>query len=207
MRMSYLTASRRFPVKRSSLVFSALLSFLLAGCVAKTERVDVSSDEPFSDTETSSKDLMTVAQQMAASLVQLPQIQNAKNPPRIAFADVKNETNEIINKNLFIEKMRTLLLKNAAGRMVFLDREISDQIMREREGKRAGQLGSSGSKIRSGADFFLTGKLSSIDKQAGGKRSTYTRYAFRLTDAESSDIAWEDEYEVKKVGRAATWDR
>ncbi|HLG20011.1 MAG TPA: hypothetical protein VI895_09400 [Bdellovibrionota bacterium] len=179
----------------------------LLGCVASTNRVDVASDEPFSDTETSSKDLVTVAQNMARSLIQLPQISNSTSPPRIAFADVKNETNEIINKNLFIEKMRTLLLKNAGGKMTFLDREISEQITRERESKRRGELGTSGSKTRSGADFFLTGKLSSIDKQAGGKRSTYTRYAFRLTDAESTDIVWEDEYEVKKVGQAGLYDR
>ncbi len=183
-----------------------LLGLALAGCVAGTSRVDVATDEA-GDTETSSKDLVTVAQNMARSLVQLPQISSARTPPRIAFADVKNETNEIINKNLFIEKMRTLLLKNAGGRMVFLDREISEQITREREDKRRGELGSSGSKVRSGADFFLTGKLSSIDKQMKGKRSTYTRYAFRLTDAESTDILWEDEYEVKKVGSAGLYDR
>jgi hypothetical protein len=183
------------------------LGLYLAGCVASTNRVDVASDEPFSDTETSSKDLTTVAQQMAASLIQLPQIQNASTAPRIAFADVKNETNEIINKNMFIDKMRTLLLKNASGKMIFLDREISEAITSERQAKRSGTLTTSASKGRMGADFFLTGKLSSIDKQAGGKRSTYTRYAFRLTDAESTAILWEDEYEVKKVGSAGTYDR
>jgi penicillin-binding protein activator len=191
---------------RFGTIWMAILGLALIGCVAETNRVDVATDEG-GDTETSSKDLVTVAQNMSRSLVQLPQISSARTPPRIAFADVKNETNEIINKNMFIEKMRTLLLKNAGGRMIFLDREISEQISNERNAKRSGQLGSSGSKIRSGADFFLTGKLSSIDKQSGGKRSTYTRYAFRLTDAESSDILWEDEYEVKKVGSAGWYDR
>jgi uncharacterized protein (TIGR02722 family) len=187
-------------------IATLLIGLAFVGCVAETSRVDVATDEA-GDTETSSKDLLAVAQNMARSLVQLPQISNAATPPRIAFADVKNETSEIINKNLFIEKMRTLLLKNAGGRMVFLDREISEQISKERQMKRSGEVGSSGSKVRSGADYFLTGKLSSIDKQLGGKRSTYTRYAFRLTDAESTDILWEDEYEVKKVGSAGLYDR
>jgi penicillin-binding protein activator len=191
-------------VKKSFWLAALALS---VGCVASTNRVDVATDEPFSDTETSSKDLVTVAQKMARSLVELPQIYNSKTPPRIAFADVKNETNEIINKNLFIEKMRTLLLRNAGGKMIFLDREISEQVTNERDSKRRGELSSSGNKMRGGADFFLTGKLSSLDKQAGGKRSTYTRYAFRLTDAESTAIVWEDDYEVKKVGSAATWDQ
>lgn len=183
------------------------VAFVLAGCAsAGTSRVDIATDES-GDTTTSSKDLVAVAQKMARSLVTLPQISNAKTPPRIAFAEVKNETNEIINKNMFIEKMRTLLLKNAGGRMIFLDREISSAITKERQMKRSGQLGTSGSRIRSGADYFLTGKLSSIDKQMGKKRSTYTRYAFRLTDAETTDILWEDDYEVKKVGSAGLYDR
>lgn len=182
-------------------------SVLMLGCVAKTNRVGVATDEPFSDTETSSKDLLTVAERMTGSLLNLPQISKATTPPRIAFSDVKNETNEVMNKNLFIEKMRTLLLKNAAGKMVFLDREISEDIMKERAEKRKGDLTSSKSAIRSGADYFLTGKLSSIDKVSGGKRSTYTRYAFRLTDTETTDIVWEDDYEVKKVGSAGLYDR
>ncbi len=192
---------------KGNIILALVLGLSVAGCAPKTNRVGVATDEPFSDTETSSKDLLTVAQSMARSLVRLPQISGAKKPPRIAFADVRNETNEIINKNLFIEKMRTLLLKNAAGRMVFLDRELSQQITQERQAKRSGRISSSGRKMVSGADYFLTGKLSSIDKQAGGKRSTYTRYAFRLTDAESSDILWEDDYEVKKVGKAGLYDR
>lgn len=185
----------------------ACMATLFSCSAGKTNRVAIDTDEPFSDVETSSKDLDTVAQKMTASLLQLPQVANAKNPVRIAFADVKNETNEIINKNLFIEKMRTLLLKNAQGRMIFLDREISADIMKEREDKRAGQVSSTSSKMRSGADFFLTGKLASIDKVSGKQRSNYTRYSFRLTDAESTDILWEDDYEVKKVGESGLYDR
>ena len=183
------------------------LTALMACSLGKTNRVSVDSDEPFSDVETSSKDLETVAQKMSASLLQLPQISQANHPVKIAFADVKNETNEILNKNLFIEKMRTLLIKNAMGKMVFLDREISAAIAHERNDKRAGEVTSNSSKMKSGADFFLTGKLSSIDKVAGSQRSNYTRYSFRLTDAESTDIVWEDDYEVKKVGQSGIYDR
>ncbi len=183
------------------------LSVFVLSCVPKTNRVGVDTDEPFSDTETSSKDLMAVAEKMTGSILTLPVISSAKTPPRIAFSDVKNETNEIMNKNLFIEKMRTLLLKHASGRMVFLDREISKDIQDERSQKREGELTSQKSATRSGADYFLTGKLSSIDKVAGSKRSTYTRYSFRLTDAETTDIVWEDDYEVKKIGQAGVYDQ
>ena len=185
-----------------------LLAAVLMGCsVGKTTRVGVATDEPFSDVETSSKDLSVVAEKMTKSMLQLPQINQATTPVRIAFADVKNETNEIINKNIFIEKMRTLLLKNARGRMVFLDREISEEIARERSDKRSGEVTSNRIGTKSGADYFLTGKLASIDKVSGKTRSNYTRYSFRLTDAETTDILWEDDYEVKKVGSSGIYDR
>src|SRR6185295_2874676 len=69
-------------VGRWKFVKLAILVLAFSGCVASTNRVDVASDEPFSDTETSSKDLLAVAQNMSRSLIQLPQIYNAKTPPR-----------------------------------------------------------------------------------------------------------------------------
>jgi len=178
---------------------------LMACAVGKTARVDIDSDD-FDSTETSSKDLQTVAQNMSRAILGLQQVQSSTTPPRIAFADVVNETNEIINQNLFIEKMRTLLLKNAQGRLVFLDRGLSQQIFQEREMKGSGMYSGQPQGMVSGADYFLTGKLSSIDKVSGSKRSTYTRYAFRLTDANTSVIIWEDDYETKKMGSAGVYD-
>lgn len=188
------------------LLLLLVMGFVVA-CAPKTNRVDVDSDDSMDDTETTSKDLETVTQNMARGLIQVPQIANAKTAPRIVFADVTNNTNEILNKNMFLRKIRTLLMKNAAGRMIFVDRDRWAEIQKEREMKRAGTVTASGKKMMSGADFILTGVLDSLDKASGGRRSTYTRYSFRLTDAESGDIYWEDAYEVKKVGKAGLYDR
>jgi hypothetical protein len=188
-------------------VAAAGCAVILAGCGDRVRRVGVDTEDPFSSTTTGSKDLLAIAQTMAREIAQVPQIANAKTPPTIAFAEVTNKTNEVIDKELFVRKMRTLLIKNAGGKMVFLDRAKSEEILRERDLKRRGQIGSSGEKILLGADYFLTGTISSIDKVSGGKRATFTSYAFRLTDTESSAIIWEDEYDVKKIGKAGVFDR
>lgn len=184
-----------------------LTLLLLSGCLASTNRVAVDTEDPFNDTETGSKDLEAVAQKMSRSLILLPQIAEAKTPPRIAFLEVSNNTNELLNKELFLRKMRTLLMQNAGGKMIFLDRDKYQAIARERDAKNSGEYSGKAVGKLSGADYFLTGTLDSIDKAMGGKRSTYTRYSFRLTDAGSGDIHWEDEYEVKKIGRAGLYDR
>jgi hypothetical protein len=97
-------------MKLSKFALFMLCVFLISCSAGKTNRVAIDTDEPFSDVETSSKDL-GYGRSKNDSLTSSAFIKsrNAKTPVRIAFADVKNETNEIINKNLFIEKMRTLL--------------------------------------------------------------------------------------------------
>jgi len=180
-----------------------------AGCSGgRTNRVDLDTED-LGDTGTGSKELRAVCQKMVRSLIQLHQIQTAKKPPRIALVRVENRSNEMIDTKLFTRKMRTQLIKYARGRVIFVDRSrmASAAIQRERQAKRTAVVSSRGSKMLSGADYFLTGEIGSIDKARAGKRSTYTRYAFRLTDAESSDILWEDEYEMKKVARTGMWDQ
>ncbi|HEV8586681.1 MAG TPA: hypothetical protein VGT02_17060 [Methylomirabilota bacterium] len=181
---------------------------ILAGCAAPvSQRVDVDAPSPLGDTTTDSQDLRTIAQRMARSLITVQQISRAETPPRIAFLDVRNRTNQIIDKEIFLNSIRTLLIQHSQGRVVFLDRTRINEIIAERELKRRGVVGASDRKILSGVDFFLTGELNAIDKVEGSARLTYTRYSFRLTDAESSDIIWEDAYEVKKLGKRGVFDQ
>jgi len=180
-------------------VVLAGMMVLAVGCTVETKRMD---PDEMSDAELgtgiTSQDFRSVAQRMARSLVTLPQIQNATTPPKIAFVSVNNKSNDYIDGDSFLNKMRTELIKHAQGRMVFLDRAVMMAIERENRDKARGNLTSSGERIPLGADFFLTGVIESIDKVAGSGRTTYTRLSFRLTDAASSAIVWEDDYEIKK---------
>ena len=195
-----------------SLSFCLLSFFVLFmfvyGCGGQSRRIEVDKTFEFEGTGTDSQDLRTVCEKMARSIVTLPQISNAKHPPKIAFLEIRNQTSEIINKELFLDKIRTLLIKYTRGRVLFLDRAIIDSIIEERELKKENIVGSSNPqlKVLLGADYFLTGEMMSIDKRAGDKQATYTRYSFRLTDAESSAVVWEDDYEMKKVKEVGQWD-
>jgi PBP1b-binding outer membrane lipoprotein LpoB len=172
---------------------------VLVGCTGPSKRMDPDqlSDEDYG-TGITSQDYRSISQRMARSLVQLPQIQNAKEPPKVAFAQVTNNSNEFIEGDAFLRKMRTELIKNAEGRIVFLDRAIIDQIEKENRDKTRGKRTSSGEQTPLGADFFLTGTIDSIDRVAGSGRTQYLRLSFRLTDASGSAVVWEDEYEIKK---------
>jgi PBP1b-binding outer membrane lipoprotein LpoB len=190
-------------MKRMSMVVTlgliALGALLSRGCTGETKRMD---PDQMSDIEygtgLTSQDFRSISQRMARSLVQLQQIQNATTPPKIAFSQVINNSNDYIDGDAFLRKMRTELIKNAEGRLVFLDRAIIDEVERENRDKVRGKRTASGEQIPLGADFFLTGTIDSIDRVAGAGRTEYLRLSFRLTDAGTSAVVWEDEYEIKK---------
>jgi len=174
-------------------------SAVMIGCTGETKRMD---PDQMSDAELgtgiTSQDFRSIAGRMARSLVTLPQIQSATAPPKVAFASVVNNSNDYIDGDAFLRKMRTELIKNAEGRIMFLDRALIDQIDRENRDKARGKRTASGEQTPLGADFFLTGVIDSIDRVAGRGRTTYLRLSFRLSDAGSSAVVWEDEYEIKK---------
>lgn len=181
-------------------VFMFFFSILvLSGC-AGTALYIPPDENALVDTSTTAADLRSMSQNMARSMLKCDRIAKAKTPPRVAFVEMANRTTDDIDSYNLLSQIRTLLIKYSEGKVVFLDREKSDVIQQERKLKREGNVGSSGEKVFSGADYFLTGRAFSLEKRDRGKKDVYYRFSFRLTDAESGDIIWEDEYEFKKAG-------
>ena len=128
--------------------------------------------------------------------------------PDFVFIEVKNRTNRIIDTEGFQEKIRTLLIKNCMGKIYFLDRAAINEILEERKMEQVGMTtaGRSTGKMY-GADYFLAGSIHSINRIQGTQKTAYTRYSFRLTDADTSLIVWEDEYETRYFKEKAFWDQ
>lgn len=182
-------------------------ALMMAGCEGQTARMDLDSEDDAMLGTMSSKDFRSICFRMAQSLVRLPQIQRAKNPPTVAFTDVVNNSDDIFETEDLLYKIRKELVKNCAGRIVFLDRDIIDQILKERRDKRLGKVTASGDKPVYGADFFLSGRVESIRRTRGQTTTSYMRFAFRLTDTSTSAIIWEDDYEIKKLHVRGVYDR
>ena len=192
-------------IKRVDFAAVCCLLGLLVGCSpGVTRRVEVGRELVSDPTSISVQDFETIAQKMARSMISLPQFQNSKTPPTIAFLSVENRSNDFIDKKAFLEKIRTLLLRNAGGKMVFLDRQNLEKLRREIRAKQAGELTSSRDSNLYGADFFMTGVISSINAAGGSEKTIFRRYAFRLTEAHTSAIIWEDEYETQIYHRRSS---
>ena len=150
-----------------------------------------------------SQDLVQVSDKMARSVLNTPQIRDAKGTPRIVLDPVENSTRFAINKDIFLTRIRTELNKNARGKGIFLARDRMKTLEREQQLKQAGSVTSSSDPNVvefKGADFFLTGKLEGMTTRTRKGVSDYILYSFQLIDARTSDILWEDSAEVKKQG-------
>ncbi|PAW63832.1 MAG: penicillin-binding protein activator LpoB [Opitutia bacterium Tous-C1TDCM] len=150
-----------------------------------------------------SQDMVAVTDKMARSILGIAPIARAQVPPSIVLEPVVNNTRFPINKDIFLTRLRTQLNSKAMGQVSFLDREMMKTLERERELKRSGQVTSSSDPRPvefGGADYFLTGKLDGMTTRTSQGTSDYVLYSFRLTDARTSRIVWEDSAEIKKQG-------
>jgi len=150
-----------------------------------------------------SQDLVMVADKMSRSILGIPQIAHAATPPTIVLNPVDNQTRFPINKDIFLTRIRVQLNSKAQGRVMFLDRTQMAALEQERNLKRQGTVTASADpnlQEFKGADYFLTGTLQGISTRTAAGTSDYILYAFRLTDARTSAIVWEDSAEMKKQG-------
>ena len=199
----------------SSLILASMAASLalLAGCatsagVHKPAGMPVTEMRPdergfVSGTGIESQDLVNVTDKMARSVLGIPEIARAQARPFIVLEPVTNNTRFPINKDIFLTRIRTQLNSKAAGHVSFLDREMMKTLERERALKQSGQVTASADpnvvEFR-GADYFLTGKLDGMTSRTSAGTSDYVLYSFRLTNARTSEIVWEDSAEIKKQG-------
>lgn len=186
---------------------------LLAGCatdrgVRSPSGVSVTElrpDErgPVAGTGVESQDMVVVTDKMARSVLGTPAIAQAQAAPFIVLEPVVNNTRFPINKDIFLTRIRSELNSKTPGRVSFIDRAMMGTLERERALKQSGQVTASSDpnvvEFR-GADYFLTGQLDGMTTRTSAGTSDYVLYTFRLTNARTGVIMWENSHEMKKAG-------
>jgi PBP1b-binding outer membrane lipoprotein LpoB len=204
-REGLLMSSRLSQLLLLAVLAPAASGLFLTGCVGTASRVHV-DDEPVTDVEASDVDLRAMAKQMASTIIELPMVRDSAKPIRVAFLNIENRTTTVdFDSANLMSKIRQDLIAHSQGKLSFIDKAAMEGILAERDAKRAGNLTSSKRADLLGADYFLTGYAYSQRKVGvDNALQAYHRYSFRLTDAETSEVKWEKDYEFKKVGRRGT---
>lgn len=196
----------------TKLALPLLTAALVAGCASSgvknpsgTGVTRLNPDETGTVTGTGieSQDLVAVTDKMARSILGIPQIANAATPPFIVLDPVENNTRFAINKDLFLRRLQSELIKKSGGKVTFLARDRMAALEKERNLKREGAVtASSDPNLQEfkGADYFLTGSLQGLSTRTKAGTSDYILYEFQLIDGRTSAIVWGDNAEIKKQG-------
>jgi len=160
------------------------------------------------------RDIVMVAGKMSASLAQHPLFHDASLQPsiRVDFPDVSKVRRGLLTVDeapAFTRRLTTELMKNPARRAKFISREDAGEAVDENKKVGSGAVTSGGQDDGGpkylAADFFLRSSFMDVTKHTtDGKVVTYLLCSFRLVDRRTTEIAWQDDYEVKLVTKSPT---
>ncbi|MBF0127372.1 MAG: penicillin-binding protein activator LpoB [Magnetococcales bacterium] len=202
----------------SRLLLGLVAVVALSGCETMPTRVDNSPGTPttYIDPGTAgplagvgieSQDIMAMTDKMVRGMLEIPQIAQAKAPPRIILdpAEFQNESSQAINKNHILERLKVDLNRSAKGRLMFIPRQNAAVVEKERQLKRAGKVdaGTTGlTKAAAGGDYLLKGKFTSQDQRTKDGRIQRSNTIFiSLLDLELGAEIWSDYFDAAKYAR------
>ena len=179
-----------------------LLGLLLTACGSTRDtRVDPDAADTVTGTGLQSMDIRTMASRMAADLQADGILSPGKDGERVSFyiTELRNDSSDVIDKELILLNLRTELFKAYGRRVRFLDRspEATEVTEAERRMKERGEVSGANTKKVAGGDYVLKGVMKSRDRQAGKLRSSYIVVTFELTDLVTQELAWTNNYEMK----------
>jgi hypothetical protein len=144
--------------------------------------------------------MVVTTDQMAQSLLALPELNESKAQWTIVSTTMENQTVEPgVPYQIFIDRLKTNLAKHGRGRVTLIENKdrYHDLQNRELEGGGADQFGqgsrATGFSAGIQPDYVLYGKMQEMPNRG---TSTY-RAEFNLTNFKTRVIVWSDEYIVK----------
>jgi uncharacterized protein (TIGR02722 family) len=190
-------------MKLNTTVLSALSAFLLVGCAdrqfTKGEYDDV-NEVRLLDDKFNESDAVMLIEDMITSMAAHPVITDAKVPPVVQVEGVRNKTAEHIDTKSMTDSLRTALIKT--GKVRFANKEDRESMQEEQDFQNdSGRVRKDTQKRRDsavGADYMLTGDLSSNVQEVGSRKLIYYKLTLNLTNLTSGLIEWSDEKPIRK---------
>jgi PBP1b-binding outer membrane lipoprotein LpoB len=184
---------------RIALAFAVAMS--VGGCKHKAEYIDPDAESKVEGTGLESRDLRAVANQMSQELMSSPALTSAQIPPRIAVLPIENRSRFLIDAGIITTLITDEVISTSAGKLAIVNRDLIDQILKEREMKAKGEVSDDGKLAAlAGLDWFLEGTIESLSASTNKAQTDYVVVRFQLTNAETGIVAWSNRYEMKKEG-------
>jgi hypothetical protein len=176
---------------------------LLVSCGSKQftqGKYDDIAEERLLDDQFNESDMRRIADTMVESLTQSKLIGSVRRPPVVLVTLVKNKTDEHIDMKSMTDKIRTSLIKS--GKFRFTEKEVREELAGEVEyQEESGYVDASSARKKGkqiGAEYFLTGEITSRTQEVGKKKYIYYKANFNLVNIDTGIIDWSDEKELRK---------
>jgi uncharacterized protein (TIGR02722 family) len=184
-----------------SLLFPALSILISCGSKQFTQgKYDDIDEERLLDDQFNESDMRRIADTMVQSLTQSKLFNSARKPPVVLVTLVKNKTDEHIDMKSMTDKIRTALIKS--GKFRFTEKEAREELTGEVEYQgQSGYVDSSTARKKGkqiGAEYFLTGEITSRTQEVGKKKYIYYKANFNFVNIETGIIDWSEEKELRK---------
>lgn len=190
-------------MKKYVLYASAFVFLFLTSCAQKQftkgEYDDLSKarhlDDKFNET-----DMAEIANNIITSLSESPVIKTAKKRPVVLVTLVKNRTEEHIDMEALTAQIQTALINS--GKFDFTEKGAREEIAEETEYQKSSGYVSPESAVEKGkqigANYFLTGDLSSRVQEVGGEKYVFYQAKFNLISIETGLIKWQGMKQLRK---------
>lgn len=197
----------QFSTKR---ILSGLL-ILSAGAVTSCQTTQGNYADPdkieIVDDRWNESDARLTGEQMIRSALAKPWLKEYTREtqgkrPFLLVDDIENRTSEQIDTKALFEVVRNELLNS--GQVRFLDGNQRQKILDEYKYQQSGvvkQGAAKGPGKQQSADFFMVGAISSQVAEADGYKTVTYQVEMRLTNIETSEIAWTEIKKIKKQFR------
>jgi uncharacterized protein (TIGR02722 family) len=189
---------------------AATLALLLSGCVTApiVTRMDATAVRDVSG-RWNDTDARLVAEEMIADSLAHPWLaaaeQQGQRQPVVVVGAVRNYSSEHIDTGVFVEELQRALINS--GRVQFVaSADERGQLRDERwdQEQHASDTTRKAHGQETGADFALTGQISSVVDRSGGESVVLYQVNLKLVDIGSNRIVWNGLKKIKKnVLRAA----
>lgn len=142
---------------------------------------------------------------LIGSMLKKPWLENFKasqggQKPMLIVDDIENRTDEHIDTKAIGEALQDELINS--GMIRFVDAGAREKILKEIKYQNdSGMVSQNTAKAKGkqiGADFFVSGGISSQVHTQGGYKTVTYQTIVKLTNLETAEIVWSQKYDIKK---------
>jgi uncharacterized protein (TIGR02722 family) len=186
------------------LALAALSLPLLYGCSGtQVKRIDTGAVVDLSG-RWNDTDARLSAEELVADCISKPWLAAASTgtsmePPTVIVGTVDNQTSEHINTGLLVENLQRALINS--GKVTFVASKAERANVR---GERLDQDTNASEDTKKangqelGADYMLSGSISSIEDREGGKAVVLYQVDMKLLNVKTNQISWSGQKQIKK---------